>query len=324
MIKCCILSLSRRYCCALVFLVSIVVMGCQESDKEQSSKQYTDQTNIIDAQAVALVSDSAGMAHGAEKALYSEQRPFDYAQNRSVINLRLYSNNAMLLTDPEGRRTGIDPLSGSSYKEIPNGFYGTTGLRDAVTGDPGPETQELTVTRPIDGEFSIRILCSYEEKYYFEIFGYDAAGDFGHILTREIQHELYTVHTYSLRYKKGNEKDLDTMTLRGGYDGTGDERRDGNLLLSYFTCSSSDIELSAGTKQFSLGVWYYEGTDPKSFKATLNGKDISALFTPKANSNGIVTLDLTQGSSSLVLEIEGDMQSQRLIDTDTFEISVSP
>lgn len=324
MIKCRILKLSHRYCCTLVLLVSAVIIGCQESNKERTSKDYTDKANIIDTQAVALENDAAGIAHRTEKPISWKERPIDFAKNRSVINILLYSNNAMLLIDPEGRTTGIDPLSGNSYEEIPYGYYRTTGLRDAVTGDPGPETQELTVTRPVDGEFSIRILCSYEEEYILEIFGYDTAGDFGSILTREIQHELYTVHTYSLVYKKGNEKDLDSMTLRGGYDGKGNGEGDENLLLSYFNCFSSDIELLAGTKQHKLGIWYYEGTDPKSFIATLNGEDITALFAPKANSNEVVTLDLSQGSNSLVLTIEGEVQSQRLIDTDIFKVTVSP
>ena len=230
----------------------------------------------------------------------------------------------MLLTDPEGRRTGIDPLSGRSFAEIPYSSYEAIGLANLVTGDPGPTTQELAVTEPVNGDFSIRIVCTYEDVYSIEIKGYDKAGDFGHLIARDVPIKLYSIHTYSLRYKKGNEKDLDSMTLRGGYDGTGDEEGDANLPLSYNTCSSSDIELPAETKQYSLGIWYYEGTDPKSFIATLNGKDITALFAPKANSNEIVTLDLSQGINSLVLRIEGDVQSQKLVDTDVFEITVSP
>ncbi len=238
--------------------------------------------------------------------------------------MRLHSNNDYLLTDPEGRKTGIDPLSGYSYADIPYSTYETIGLGNLVTGNPGPTSVELTVSEPVDGNFSIRIVGTYEERYSLEILGYDKAGTFARPSTGPIPIELYAIHTFSLRYKKGNEKDLDTMTLRGGYDGTGDEEGDENLLLSYFACSSSEVELPAGATQYSLGIWYYEGTDPESFAATLNDEEITALFAPKANSNEIVTFDLSQGSNSLVLKIEGDLQSQKRIDTDAFEIMVSP
>ena len=315
---------SRRCRRLAVFVLATIIIGCQGSGEEQPSTEHTVQTSIMDTKTVALDSNAPGIQQSKSKPLYSDDGRIDFGINRSVINLRLHSSNEMLLTDPEGRRTGIDPLSGRSFAEIPYSSYEAIGLANLVTGDPGPTTQELAVTEPVNGDFSIRIVCTYEDVYSIEIKGYDKAGDFGHLIARDVPIKLYSIHTYSLRYKKGNEKDLDSMTLRGGYDGTGDEEGDANLPLSYNTCSSSDIELPAETKQYSLGIWYYEGTDPKSFIATLNGKDITALFAPKANSNEVVTLDLSQGSNNLVLTIEGDVQSRKLVDTDTFEITVSP
>lgn len=313
-----------HYGCLAAFILSMIIIGCQESSKEQSSAERTAQAGIADTQAVALDGQATGMQHDSDKSLYSDDTALNKNKNYSVINLRLHSNNAMLLTDPEGRRTGVDPLSKKSFTEIPYSSYETIGIENLETGKVGPTTKELAFSKPLNGEFIIRLAGTYEDRYAFEIVGYDAAGDFGRIRTKRVLIELNSIHTYSLRYKKGNEKDLDTMTLRGGYDGVGDEGGDGNLLLSYFTCSSSEIELPAETKQYSVGIWYYEGTDPESFTATLNGEDITALFTPKANSNEIVTLDLSQSKSSLVLKIERDVQSQRLIDTDTFEIAISP
>ena len=311
--------------CSSVLILAIVIIGCKGSNEKEPSFKYSSQASIVDTQSVALGDKAPGGPSQRNKRLYSmKDKPIDIYENRSVINMRLHSNNDYLLTDPNDRKTGIDALSGNSYADIPYSTYETIGLGNLVTGNPGPTSVELTVSEPVDGDFSIRIVGTYEERYSLEILGYDKAGTFSRPSTGSIPIELYTIHTFSLRYKKGNEKDLDSMTLRGGYDGTGGEEGDGNLLLSYFTCSSSEIELSVEPKQFSLGVWYFEGTEPKSFKAALNGEDISALFTPKANSNEIVTLDLSQGSNSLVLEIEGEVQSQRLIDTDTFDITVSP
>ena len=314
-----------RLCrCLAVFILAAIIIGCQGSSEKQPSTEHTVQTNIIDAQTVALDSKTPGTQQRSSKALYSEDEPLDINKYHSVINLRLHSNNDILLTDPEGRRTGVDQYSGKSFAEIPYSSYETIGIENIVTGKVGPTTKELAFSEPLNGEFSIRLIGSYEDRYAFSIVGYDAAGDFGRIHTKRVLIESNSIHTYSLRYQKGNEKELDSMTLRGGYDGTGDEEADGNLLLSYFVCSSSEIELPAGTKQYSLGVWYYEGVDPETFSATLSGEDITALFAPKANSNEIVALDLSQGNNRLVLTIEGEVQSQKQIDTDTFEITLSP
>jgi hypothetical protein len=311
--------------CSSVLILAAVIIGCKGSNEKEPALKHRARTSVVDTQSVALGDKAPGEPSRINRRLFSKNdKPVDIYANRSEIVMHLHSNNDYLLTDPEGRRTGIDPLSGNSYADIPYSTYEMIGLGNLVTGNPGPTSNELTVSEPIDGDFLIRIVGTYEERYSLEILGYDKAGTFARPSTGPIPIELYAVHAFTLRYKKGNEKDLDSMTLRGGYDGTGDEEGDGNLLLSYFTCSSSDVELPAGTKQFSLGVWCFEGTDPESFAATLNGEDITALFAPKANSNEIVTFDISQSSNSLVLKIEGDVQSRRLIDTDTFEITVSP
>ena len=43
----------------------------------------------------------------------------------------------LIIIDPQGRRVGYDPRTGTSYNEIPDAFYESTGLEDAETGDPG-------------------------------------------------------------------------------------------------------------------------------------------------------------------------------------------
>ena len=310
--------------CLLAIIFATLVIGCKGSNEKEPSLEHAARTSIIDTQTVALDDKAQGKHSRGSRGLYSKNEPFDMNANRSEIIMHLHSNNDYLLTDPEGRKTGIDPLSGNSYADIPYSTYETIGLGNLVTGNAGPTSIELTVSEPVDGDFSIRIVGTYEERYSLEIRGYDLAGTFYRPSTGSIPIELYAIHTFSLRYKKGNEKDLDSMALRGGYDGTGDIGEDDNLLLSYFTCSSSEIELPAGTKQYSLGIWYHEVVDPESFTAILNGEDVSALFNPETNSNEIVTLDLSKGSNGLILTIEGEVQSQKRVDKDTFEITVLP
>ena len=76
--------------------------------------------------------------------------------------------------------------------------------------------------------------------------------------------------------------------------------------------------------QYALGITYHEDIDAGSFAVTLNDIDISDMFNPIPDSSEIVTIDLSQGSNSLVLTIEGDVPSKKNIDTDKFEIIATP
>ena len=54
--------------------------------------------------------------------------------DESEIDILFHSPGELVLTDPQGRRTGFDPLTNTSYDEIPQGTYAYFHQEDAVTG----------------------------------------------------------------------------------------------------------------------------------------------------------------------------------------------
>ena len=69
----------------------------------------------------------------------------------------------MLLTDPQGRRIGRNPIKGINYNEIPNASYGGEGLMDDLDPDADPETdpsffEEILIMHPIDGEYNLNVI----------------------------------------------------------------------------------------------------------------------------------------------------------------------
>jgi alpha-tubulin suppressor-like RCC1 family protein len=90
------------------------------------------------------------------------------------VGAEAHSPVAMLLTDPLGRRTGYDPLSGTILNEIPSSAYGvmggiendvtnaggTPGLLSVYTNDPIPGTYTLEITGTGTGPYEADLWSS--------------------------------------------------------------------------------------------------------------------------------------------------------------------
>jgi hypothetical protein len=73
--------------------------------------------------------------------------------------LSLYSPAEILVTDPMGRRTGLDPRTDTTYEEIPSSSYGQEFL--AGDGEGAPvllERKALWVSKPISGDYRVEII----------------------------------------------------------------------------------------------------------------------------------------------------------------------
>ena len=91
-------------------------------------------------------------------------RRFDFVTDpnvdRSWLELVLHSPAELLVTDPLGRRTGFDPVTSTSYDEIPTATY---GLTDGIADDEGSgEAEEalkrLTITQPEEGGYQVQVI----------------------------------------------------------------------------------------------------------------------------------------------------------------------
>ena len=98
------------------------------------------------------------------------------------------------------------------------------------------------------------------------------------------------------------------------YDGGGQKPIDVNLFLTY--TNPLEHRTTVSQAEFPLSVRYGVTVVPASFKATLNGTDVSGQFHPVAGEFDVVALQLAAGSNTLVLSIDGRTASGRVA-TDT-------
>ncbi len=89
---------------------------------------------------------------------YNQLMIFKGAKPRSAILLSLYSPAELIVTDPQGRRTGLDPRSGISYNEIPSSSYGQNFLASDVAPFSVMESKSLYIDSPQDGPYTIDII----------------------------------------------------------------------------------------------------------------------------------------------------------------------
>jgi hypothetical protein len=73
----------------------------------------------------------------------------------------------LLITDPQGRRTGYDALNEIRYQEIPNSDYISQTMEDALWGHLPPERKIITIPEPITGEYELKIIGT-EKGYHKE------------------------------------------------------------------------------------------------------------------------------------------------------------
>ena len=102
-----------------------------------------------------------------------------------------------------------------------------------------------------------------------------------------------------------------------------------NKLLAYADPISDSIEPTSGS--FDLSIFYDDNIDKKSFKAKLNGKDVSSFFTPEPGEFEIVTIEGNlKKNAKLHLSVLGKINDKtrgnskfRSIDNDVFSITNS-
>ncbi|HLP43339.1 MAG TPA: hypothetical protein VK465_17675 [Fibrobacteria bacterium] len=80
--------------------------------------------------------------------------------DRSWLELVLHSPAELLVIDPLGRRVGLDPVTSTSYDEVPNAIY---ELSDELADDEGSSDVEealkrIAIVQPEEGEYRIQVI----------------------------------------------------------------------------------------------------------------------------------------------------------------------
>lgn len=84
----------------------------------------------------------------------------------------------LLVTDPQGRRTGINPSSHEELNEIPDASYGSESLSVDDDSDTTPITAEIfEVLHPTDGTYEVTVVGTGIGTYRLNFIGYDQFGN---------------------------------------------------------------------------------------------------------------------------------------------------
>jgi hypothetical protein len=200
------------------------------------------------------------------------------------------------------------------YDEIPNSGYGDDSIADAEDGLPVPPVMDLDIVEPMDGTYTLQVIGTETGTYSVYILPVDRTGEsnaqafFGEIPTYP-----GAVHQYTLEYSAAPGA---VLKLSGAFDGRGQRPSDVNKFLSYANPLTPRVQLQAGERTFPLMIFYGAAIQPQTFRATLNGMDITAQFHPAPGGTELINLSLASGSNSLALSVEGTTASGRVA-TDT-------
>ena len=210
---------------------------------------------------------------------------------------------------------GYDPINKVAYDEMP-GYYGSDTQHDDVSGEVGHESKILSVAKPMDGDYTLQVIGTGADSYgvHFRVSGdwngvyrTEAVGEFdGYITPGEI-------HSYGLNFVRANGP---TLALHGGFDGGGQRPKDVNKFLSYISPTNSQTKLPAGTASFPLMLAYSKDIIAATFKAVLNGIDVTSSFKPVMGGHETVVIPLAAGRNVIELSVDGALTTRTARDAD--------
>lgn len=243
--------------------------------------------------------------------------------NAAGIIVMLHSPAELLLADPQGHRTGLNPTTGQAFTEIPNSHYGTNDTDTHIDDDPGgiPDTdvKELEVGTPTAGTYKLTLTGTGTGTYNLLIDTRDTNGDGTGVEFDNVPIAPGIIHNYEINYSPtlGSKSEI-----VGGFDGGGQRPRDVNKFLSYANITSDQTSLPSGNTTFQLFIIYNKSVVTTSFTANLNGQNIAFLFHPTPGNNEVITLPLQKGRNVLELSIDGNLPNKVANDKDRLVFNV--
>jgi hypothetical protein len=101
---------------------------------------------------------------------------FDEVLSADLSQITIYVSTSktdvgvhFLVSDPSGKRTGRNPVTGRRLLEIPGAGYVTEGIDDDVTGTPGTESMMFSVRPTIQGKYVVELQGMRDTEYELSI-----------------------------------------------------------------------------------------------------------------------------------------------------------
>ena len=237
----------------------------------------------------------------------------DFTDMMNGIHFDFCCSLEALVIDPLGRKLGYDPIKKKRYDEIPRSGYGGP-VRGSTPTEALNPPKEIEIVAAINGDYIIKVTGTKNGKYGIGVSTHNTARQsFDKLLAKDIPILPNIVHVYSVHYDSAN---LSATTVSGGFDGGGQRPKDVNKFLTYANPSDSQTDLPSGTTVFPLMIFYGNNAITSTFKASLNGVDVTSLFNPNPGSHETVNLLLSPGRNVLLLSTDGNLPSRIATDTD--------
>lgn len=131
-----------------------------------------------------FITNNPGMAKGQDVARtadssqikgYTLYRP---TNDPSMIFMHLTGNTDMVITDPNGRRSGYNPVTKEFFSEIPGGSY---YFADSISSPDNANIFSPPETRfedldPVSGEYHVQIFAKANTSFQLTSYSFDANG----------------------------------------------------------------------------------------------------------------------------------------------------
>ena len=153
---------------AVFVAIVIVLVGC--------ARRAT--TTLQPMDTVPVVSKSPTPGPPKEKPFSLASITIMLASPDASVTNPLPAPAELLVTDPQGHRTGVDPRTGTVYNEIPDATYFVDELiADDGTGMSAPPLKVFYCPTPLDGNYDIQVIGTGSGSYTLDVLNYDELGD---------------------------------------------------------------------------------------------------------------------------------------------------
>lgn len=284
------------------------VMWRRAAGKQASAQQVQGQT---------IVSPVKGSLVGQK--LPSTQAPWQFPGG---VVVTLSGEAEMLLTDPSGRRTGIDAVSKDFFAEIPDSSAGGDAIDDPDDNSDSPihiQAKSLNISGAVAGTHVLTVSSATGGAYDLQLAALSPSFQGSNVGLSNVQIEAGARHVYLFRADTANGGSLQ---LLGGYSGEGDTAKNGNRMLSYANPIGSKTHLPLGTRVFSLVVFYDSRASSDRFSALLDENQITNMFHPAPGKFEKVDIPIHPGRNLLVLTMAGTLPSGVSTDQDRMEFII--
>lgn len=183
------------------------------------------------ATAISVLTDTFGLndpAHDKTKlsdipynnTAFALQRYKPTHSDFSFLDITSLSPTQILVTAPDGKRTGYDKYTGTIIQEIPNSYYGfeetiTDDTQQDQSNQSGDGVYSMTIKTPIRGLYKIHVTGSISSPYGFTIHTSDRNASLLYDIFEGTQSDQRDV-TYQFNYSP--EPDQETLSLETEVD----------------------------------------------------------------------------------------------------------